>query len=66
MTDKECLDAFMQLSRVEGIIPALESAHAVAWAMRVAPTLRPDQHILVNLSGRGDKDADYVAKVLGI
>ena len=66
VTDKECLDAFMQLSRVEGIIPALESAHAVAWAMRVAPTLRPDQHILVNLSGRGDKDADYVAKVLGI
>jgi len=66
VTDKECLDAFMQLSRVEGIIPALESAHAVAWAMRVAPTLRPDQHILVNLSGRGDKDADYVAKVLGL
>ncbi len=66
VTDKECLDAFMQLSRVEGIIPALESAHAVAWAMRVAPTLSKDTHILVNLSGRGDKDADYVAKVLGI
>ena len=65
-TDKECLDAFMQLSRVEGIIPALESAHAVAWAMRVAPTLSKDTHILVNLSGRGDKDADYVAKLLGI
>ncbi len=65
-TDKECLDAFMQLSRVEGIIPALESAHAVAWAMRAAPGLPKDQHILVNLSGRGDKDADYVAKVLGI
>lgn len=66
VTDKECLDAFMQLSRVEGIIPALESAHAVAWAMRVAPALPKDQHILINLSGRGDKDADYVAKVLGL
>lgn len=66
VTDKECLDAFMQLSRVEGIIPALESAHAVAWAMRVAPGQPKDQHILINLSGRGDKDADYVAKVLGL
>ncbi|MBV2131558.1 tryptophan synthase subunit beta [Pseudomonas sp. MAP12] len=65
-SDQECLDAFMTLSRVEGIIPALESAHAVAWAMRVAPTLPKDQHILVNLSGRGDKDADYVAKLLGL
>ncbi|MCE1251542.1 MAG: tryptophan synthase subunit beta [Comamonadaceae bacterium] len=66
VTDQECLDAFMRLSRVEGIIPALESAHAVAWAMRKAPTLGAEQHILVNLSGRGDKDADYVAKVLGL
>ncbi|THG83348.1 tryptophan synthase subunit beta [Pseudomonas sp. A-1] len=65
-SDQECLDAFMTLSRVEGIIPALESAHAVAWAMRVAPTLPKDAHILVNLSGRGDKDADYVAKLLGL
>ncbi|MNY31311.1 Tryptophan synthase beta chain [compost metagenome] len=65
-SDQECLDAFMTLSRVEGIIPALESAHAVAWAMRVAPSLPKDQHILVNLSGRGDKDADYVAKLLGL
>lgn len=64
--DQECLDAFMTLSRVEGIIPALESAHAVAWAMREAPKLGKDQHILVNLSGRGDKDADYVAKKLGL
>ncbi|BBL24482.1 tryptophan synthase beta chain [Comamonas terrigena NBRC 13299] len=66
VTDKECLNAFMTLSRVEGIIPALESAHAVAWAMRQAPQLGADQHILVNLSGRGDKDADYVAKALGL
>ena len=65
-TDQECLDAFMTLSRVEGIIPALESAHAVAWAIRVAPTLPQDAHILVNLSGRGDKDADYVARLLGL
>ena len=64
--DQECLDAFMTLSRTEGIIPALESAHAVAWAIRVAQTLPKDQHILVNLSGRGDKDADYVAKKLGL
>ncbi|MCY1420759.1 Tryptophan synthase beta chain [compost metagenome] len=66
VTDQECLDAYMTLSRVEGIIPALESAHAVAWAIRTAPTLSPDQHILVNLSGRGDKDADYVAGLLGL
>ncbi len=66
VSDKETLDAFMTLSRVEGIIPALESAHAVAWAIRTAPTLQPNQNILVNLSGRGDKDVDYVAKVLDI
>ncbi len=66
VTDDECLNAFMSLSQVEGIIPALESAHAVAWAMRVAPTLPADQNILINLSGRGDKDADYVAEKLGL
>lgn len=66
VTDEECLNAFMTLSRVEGIIPALESAHAVAWAIRVAPTLEKDQKILINLSGRGDKDADYVADKLGL
>ena len=64
--DQECLNAFMTLSRVEGIIPALESSHAVAWAMRTAPTLGKDVNILVNLSGRGDKDADYVAQKLGL
>ena len=64
--DKECLDAFMTLSRVEGIIPALESAHAVAYAMKIAPTMSANQSILVNLSGRGDKDADFVAQTLGL
>lgn len=66
VTDQETLDAFMRLSRVEGIIPALESAHAVAWAMRTAPTLTPEQTILISLSGRGDKDADYVAGLLNL
>ena len=64
--DKECLDAFMTLSRLEGIIPALESAHAVAYAMRVAGSMDKDQTILINLSGRGDKDADFVAEKLGL
>jgi len=62
--DKECLDAFMQLSQLEGIIPALESAHAVAYAMKIAPSMSSDQSILINLSGRGDKDADFVAEYL--
>jgi tryptophan synthase beta chain len=64
--DKECLDAFMIMSRLEGIIPALESAHAIAYAMRTAATMTKDQTILVNLSGRGDKDADFVADKLGL
>lgn len=64
--DKECLDAFMTLSRLEGIIPALESAHAVAYAMRIAGSMDKDQSILINLSGRGDKDADFVAEKLGL
>lgn len=66
VTDDECLDAFMALSRTEGIIPALESAHAVAYAMKIAKTMAPEQTILVNLSGRGDKDADFVAQQLGL
>jgi tryptophan synthase beta chain len=64
--DKECLDTFMLMSRLEGIIPALESAHAVAYAMRISPTMTNDQSILINLSGRGDKDADFVADKLGL
>ncbi|MBK5933984.1 tryptophan synthase beta chain [Rhodovulum imhoffii] len=65
-TDKECFDAFLALSRSEGIIPALESAHAVAYAMRRAPQMPPDQTILVNLSGRGDKDIDFAIEQLGL
>jgi len=64
--DKDCLDAFMELSRTEGIIPALESAHAVAYAMQIAGDMSSDQDILINLSGRGDKDADFVADVLSL
>ena len=61
ITDKEALDAFHYLCRTEGIIPALESSHAVAYAMKLAKTMSPDQSILVNLSGRGDKDIGTVA-----
>jgi tryptophan synthase beta chain len=64
--DQECLDMFIQLSRLEGIIPALESAHAVAYAAKLAATLPADINILINLSGRGDKDADFVAEKLGL
>ena len=66
MTDDECLNAYMTLSQVEGIIPALESSHAVAYAMKIAKTLPKETTILVNLSGRGDKDADFVAERLGL
>ncbi|MCX6062360.1 MAG: tryptophan synthase subunit beta [Campylobacterales bacterium] len=58
--DDEAVDAFYKLSQLEGIIPALESAHAVAYAMKLAKTLGKEKTILVNLSGRGDKDIDYV------
>ena len=65
VTDDEALAAFHRLCRTEGIIPALESAHAVAHAMKLAPTMRSDQHLLVNLSGRGDKDIGTVADLSG-
>ena len=61
VTDKEAVDAFLTLSQLEGIIPALESAHAVAHAMKIAPTMTQDQIMIVNLSGRGDKDAETIA-----
>ncbi|MEA5031157.1 MAG: tryptophan synthase subunit beta [Sphaerochaeta sp.] len=59
-TDRDALVAFYDLSRLEGIIPALESAHAIGYAIKVAAKMSPEQTILVNLSGRGDKDMDYV------
>ncbi|MBX3603393.1 MAG: tryptophan synthase subunit beta [Rubrivivax sp.] len=65
VTDDEALSAFHRLCRTEGIIPALESSHAVAYAMQLAATMRPDQHLLVNLSGRGDKDIGTVADLTG-
>jgi tryptophan synthase beta chain len=65
-TDKEALEAFHVLTRLEGIIPALESSHAVAHAMRIAPSLPSEQTIVVNLSGRGDKDIHTVAAIEGI
>jgi tryptophan synthase beta chain len=65
ITDDEALSAFHRLCRTEGIIPALESSHAVAQAMKMAATLRSDQHLLVNLSGRGDKDIGTVADLSG-
>ena len=64
ITDSEALEAFQLLSRLEGIIPALESAHAVAYAMKVAREMKRDQVIIVNLSGRGDKDVNSVREVL--
>jgi tryptophan synthase beta chain len=65
ITDDEALQAFHRLCRTEGIIPALESSHAVAQAIKMAPSMRPDQHLLVNLSGRGDKDIGTVADLSG-
>jgi tryptophan synthase beta chain len=65
-TDREALDAFQLLTKVEGIIPALESAHALAYVTKLAPTMGKDQTIVVNLSGRGDKDVFTVAKHLGM
>jgi tryptophan synthase beta chain len=64
VTDEEAIDAFLSLSRIEGIIPALESAHAVAYAMKVAPSMGKDEIIVVNLSGRGDKDVEVVSSVI--
>ena len=66
VSDEETISAFQELSKVEGIIPALESAHAIAYAMKLAPTLDKNKIIIINLSGRGDKDIDYMAKLLKI
>jgi tryptophan synthase beta chain len=65
-TDREALAGFDFLSRTEGIVPALESAHAVAHAMKLAPKMKPRQLIILNLSGRGDKDVQQVARIRGV
>jgi tryptophan synthase beta chain len=64
-TDQEALEAFILLSRTEGIIPAIESSHALAWVIRNAAKLGKDQVVVVNLSGRGDKDVEQVAALTG-
>mmetsp|Transcript_162120 Transcript_162120/g.519877 ORF Transcript_162120/g.519877 Transcript_162120/m.519877 type:complete len:95 (-) Transcript_162120:89-373(-) len=64
-TDDEVVQAFFELSRMEGIIPALESAHGLAHAMKMARALPKGQQLLVNMSGRGDKDLDYVCDLYG-
>jgi tryptophan synthase beta chain len=65
ITDDEALEGFRMLTRTEGIIPALESSHAIAYAMKLAPTMDKDQIIIVNLSGRGDKDMNTIARIEG-
>ena len=65
VSDDEAVDAFEYLSKIEGIIPAIESAHAVAYARKLAPTMNKDQIIIVCLSGRGDKDVAAIAKYRG-
>jgi tryptophan synthase beta chain len=65
ISDQEALDTFHQCCRIEGIIPALETAHAIAQACKMAPTLSKDKVILVNISGRGDKDMHTVAQATG-
>jgi tryptophan synthase beta chain len=66
VSDKEALEGFQLLSRLEGIIPALESAHAIAYLPQLARELEEGAIVVVNLSGRGDKDVDSVAKILGL
>jgi len=65
-TDEEAVNAFITLTRTEGIIPALESAHALAYAMKLAPELSRDDIMVVNLSGRGDKDVEQIADLMGV
>ena len=64
-TDDEALAAFQAVANLEGILPALESSHAVAWVLREGKTLGKDATVIVNLSGRGDKDVNEVLRVLG-
>ena len=66
ITDEEAVNAFEYLSRTEGIIPAVESAHAVAYALKLAPTMDKDKIIVINISGRGDKDVAALARYRGV
>ena len=66
VTDKEAVDAFRYLTKTEGIIPAIESSHAVAQAMKMVPDMDKDDIVVINLSGRGDKDVYSVAKFMGV
>ena len=66
VTDEEALDGFRKLTRIEGIMPALESAHAVAYALKLAATMDKDQMLVINVSGRGDKDIHTIAQLDGI
>ena len=66
ITDAEAVEAFEYLSKTEGIIPAIESAHAVAYARKLAPTMDKDKIIVVNISGRGDKDVAAIARYRGV
>jgi tryptophan synthase beta chain len=66
VTDEQALDAFTLLARSEGIIPALESAHAIAEAAALASRMPADQHVVINLSGRGDKDVDEASRLLAL
>ena len=66
ISDEEAMGGFKLLSQLEGIIPALESAHAIAHVMKMAPTMKKDEVILVCLSGRGDKDVNQVADIMGV
>ena len=65
VTDNEAVDAFEYLSRIEGIIPAIESAHAVAYARKIIPDMRKDQCVVITISGRGDKDCAAIARYRG-
>ena len=64
--DEEALDAFKELTEIEGIMPALETAHGLAYVKKLAPSMKPDKTIVVNVSGRGDKDINTVASIEGI
>lgn len=66
VTDQEALDAFQRLSRLEGIIPALETSHAIAFLEKLCPTLKNGERVVINCSGRGDKDVNSVIKYLNM